>query len=102
MKHDRQCTYNVTLRRFRATIVAELHIATVCVCSLIYPACNAHEPYCRVTRPAQQYFSILSHERHDFRKRVIKNKMCVLISSTLLSETFLILRRTERDMIKKN
>ena len=28
-------------------------------------------------------------------------KMCVLISSTFLSETFLTLRRNERDMIKK-
>jgi len=28
------------------------------------------------------------------------SKMCVLISIQMLSETFLILRRTERDMIK--
>ena len=28
------------------------------------------------------YFSTLSHKRHDFREKVIKNKMCILIFST--------------------
>ena len=54
-----------------------------------------------VACPALQYFSTLSHKRHDFRKKNgIELKMCVLIFSTNLSETFLILRRTERHMIK--
>ena len=43
------------------------------------------------------YFSTLSHQQHDFRKEVIEHKMCVLIVSTTLSETFLILRRNELD-----
>ena len=34
------------------------------------------------------------------KKKVIERKMCVLIFCTTLSETFLILRRSERDMIK--
>jgi hypothetical protein len=46
------------------------------------------------------YFSTLAHKRHDFRKIVTKHKMCILIFSTNLSETFLILRRSELDMIK--
>ena len=51
----------------------------------------------------QQYFSALSHKRHDFRKKKNKTKntehrMCVLIFFTILSETCLILRRTERDI----
>ena len=46
------------------------------------------------------FFATLSHKRHDFRKNVTEHKMCVLIFSTNFSETFLILRRTERDMIK--
>jgi hypothetical protein len=45
-------------------------------------------------------FSTLFHNRHDFRKTVIEHKMCVLIFCTNLSEKFLILRRTERDVIK--
>ena len=47
------------------------------------------------------YFSALSHKRNYFRKKkVTEHKMCVLIFCTTLSETFLILRRGERDMIK--
>ena len=42
-------------------------------------------------------FSTLSHKRHDFRKNVIERKMCILIFSTTLLETFLILRRIRRD-----
>jgi len=50
---DMQCTYNVTLRRVRLTIfVVEeqwvLHNASVCICSLSYPACNARAPYCHL------------------------------------------------------
>jgi hypothetical protein len=45
-KQDRQCTYNVTLRLVRATVVAVkkqlvLHNLRVCICSLSNPACNA-------------------------------------------------------------
>jgi hypothetical protein len=45
------------------------------------------------------YFSTLSHKRHDFRKNVIEHKMCVLILSTNLSETFFIVRIIQRDII---
>jgi hypothetical protein len=62
IKPDRQCTYNVTMRRVHKTIVAVekqqvLHIrlcvcVCVCVCvfacNLAYPACNAYAPYCVV------------------------------------------------------
>jgi hypothetical protein len=48
---------------------------------------------------AVPYLSTLSHKRHGFRETVIELQMCVLIFSTNLSETFLILRRTERDII---
>ena len=34
------------------------------------------------------------------KKKAVKHKMCVLIFSTTLPAKFLILRRTERDMIK--
>ena len=52
-----------------------------------------------VASPVLPYFSTLSHIRHDFQKKVTEHKMCVLIFSTILSQTFLIIRRTERDMI---
>jgi len=43
---DRQCTYNVTIRRVRATIVAvgKATIITYCVYNFSYPACSAHVP----------------------------------------------------------
>jgi hypothetical protein len=47
-----------------------------------------------------QYFSTLSHKLQDFRENVTGHKMCVLIATTILSETFLILRIIERGMIK--
>ena len=47
--------------------------------------------------PTLLCFSTLSQKRHDFRKKVIEHKMCALISLQVLSETFLVLRRTERD-----
>ena len=49
--------------------------------------------------PAPPNFATLSHKRHDFRKKVIEHKTYVLILSTALSETFLILRRIQRDII---
>jgi hypothetical protein len=45
------------------------------------------------------YLSTLSHKGHKFRERNNEHKMCVLIFCTLLSETFIILRRTQPDII---
>jgi len=52
---DRQCTFNVTLMPFRATIVAVekqkkniYYIFWECFCSRSYPTCNAHAPYCHL------------------------------------------------------
>jgi hypothetical protein len=52
-----------------------------------------------VACPALLYFSTLSHKRQI--KRKLLNTICVIrFSLQLLSETFLILRRNERDVIK--
>jgi hypothetical protein len=51
---------------------------------------------CIVASLAVQYYST-SHKWQDFLEKVIKHKMCALISLQLLSETFLILRRIEWD-----
>ena len=44
-----------------------------------------------------QYFSTLSHKRHDFlnKKKVIDYKLCVLSFSTNLPETLFIMKRTD-------
>jgi hypothetical protein len=55
-----------------------------------------------VACPALQYLSTLSDKRRGIWENVVQPKMCVLIFCTtvqLLSETFVILRRTDRDMI---
>jgi hypothetical protein len=49
--------------------------------------------------PALPYFSTLSHKRHDFRKQLLNIKCVFLFSLQILSETFLILRRIQRDII---
>ena len=69
----------------------------MCVCSLGYPAYKAHEPH-------DIAISTISRKGHDFliiKKEVIGHTKCVLIVSTMYSETFLILRRNERDKIKR-
>jgi hypothetical protein len=58
-----------------------------------------HIVICALPR-STRYFPTLSHKRYDFRKKVTEHKICVLILFTIFSETFLILRRTEQDMIR--
>jgi len=59
------------------------YVFWVCICSLRYPACNAHAPYFPIC-PAPPYniFSTLSHKRHDSRKKVTEHETCVLIFFT--------------------
>ena len=54
-----------------------------CVCSLWYPACNAHAPHCHLWLVRlYHFFATLFHKRHDFRNEIIEYKMCVFIFST--------------------
>jgi hypothetical protein len=87
MEQYRQCTYNLTLRRVRATIVAVekqwvLHILSVYVYVSIYAcvACNALAPYYIVNCDlyGSTEFSHITQSRHGFRKRYLKYKVCVL------------------------
>jgi hypothetical protein len=73
----------------------------VCVCSLMQHAVRVR----RIVLPSVacltvQYLFTLSHKRHGFRKKkTILNIKCVFwFSLQLLYETFLIPRRTERDI----
>ena len=113
MKHRSVALYkkdnlrkNVTLRCVLATIITAvkhcvLHIRSVCIFSIRYPACNAHAPCCHLWPARCTVFSTLSHKRHDFRKKMKHAcNMCVSSFFTTLSETIFIQRRTERDMIK--
>ena len=75
----------------------------VCVCSLRCPASNAHVPYCHLWPVwLQNIFSTFSHKRHNFRGKKLLSLKCVLwFPLKLLSAISFILRRTERDIIKK-
>ena len=96
------------MRRVRATIfvVAKqwvLNSQSVCICRLRYQARNTHAPYSHLL-PAPLY-NIFPHYLINgtiFGKKVLNTKCEFWFSLQLLSETFLILRITERDMIKKS
>jgi len=93
-QRERQLTYNVTSRRVRATIVAVekqwvLHNLSACICSLRYPACNAHEPFCHLwPAPLCNIFPRYLINGTIFGGRggggggITDSKMCVLIFST--------------------
>ena len=97
------------MRSIRATIVAVekqwvLPIISasvcvcVCVCVLCYPACNAHAPYYLWPVPL---YNIFPHYLSTIFEETLLNTKCVFwFSLQLLFETFLSLRRTEKDMIK--
>ena len=99
---DRQCMYNVPLRRVRATAVAVKKAISItysvcvcvclCVCVCIQCACAILSS---VAGPALQYFSTLSHKRHELKKKkkFVSIKRVFLFSLQCLSKTFLILRR---------
>ena len=104
---DRQCTYNVTLRCFRVTIVPlEKQLITtyyerVCVASdnqcemSMLPVVT-----CRVSG-STIIFRITSKMARFLKIQAIEHKMCFLFPLQSFPENFLFLRRTERDIIIK-
>jgi hypothetical protein len=85
-QRDRQCTYDVTWRRVRAAIVAveeQYYIFWVCLCSLRYPACNAHASYFHLW-PVRLYyiFPRLVNGTIFGKKKKLLNTKCVWIFST--------------------
>jgi len=106
-----QCTYNVTVRRFRLTIFAFEMQYVLTLNPLTWKiwwapnnasrwqmginsafkglnntstACNAHGPYYTVIcgLSGSHIFPTLSQKRYDFRKNVVEHKMWVLIVLT--------------------
>ena len=53
-----------------------------------------------VACPALQYFSTLYHKRHDFRKTLLNIKNVFLFYLQSFSETFLIIRINEPDIVQ--
>jgi len=79
------------------------NILSVCVCSLSYPARNAHKPILSpVASLVLPYFSAFAHKHDTIFGKMLLNIGCVFwLSLQHLSETFLILRKIGRDMIKR-
>jgi hypothetical protein len=84
MKHqDRQRTYNAILRRGLNPLlqgkIEKYYILWVCICSVGYPVCNAHSPYCIAIcgLPDLQYLSTLSIKGRIFeKKKQVLNTIC--------------------------
>ena len=75
-------------------------IFSVCVCSLGYPACNTHVPYCHLW-PIQLY-CIFPHyliNSKIFSKTLLKIKCIFLFSLQHLSKKFLVLTMIHQDII---
>ena len=76
--------------------------------SITQPVCafvalgNQHAQLSSVACPDQQKFCTAFHEWHNFRKKVIECKMRVSNFSTILSEIFFILRRTEIENVYRS
>ena len=75
----------------------------MCVFSLCYPACKAHAPYCIVIGGLYgcAIFFHISHVQQDFLDRLLNVKCLFWFCLQLLSETSVILRRTEPSVRKK-
>jgi hypothetical protein len=84
---NRQCTYNVPLRGFRANIgVVEsnkYYMFWVCLCNLKYTKRNAHAPYCHLwpTWPFHIFQRYHINGTIFGERKLIEHKMCVLIFS---------------------
>jgi len=75
----------------------------VCFCSFGYPACNAQAPYCHLW--SVRLYNIFPHYLinstiFEGKKRYWTQNVCSRVSLQLLPETFFILRRTGRDIVK--
>jgi hypothetical protein len=95
--HKQDCRLNHSHTR-PIYVYINLTRVCMCVCGLTYPTCNVHEPYCHLW-PAQLYNIFPHHLINGTIKKKLLNTKCVFWFSLHLSETFLILRRTEWYMI---
>jgi hypothetical protein len=99
--------YEVTMRRFPATIFAAENqkARSTKYCERLFVALGIQHAMCQhriivspAACPALQYYSTLSHKRYN--KKNLLNTKRVLIFSITLSETFIIRRIIEQDIIK--
>ena len=68
--------------------------------SLKYATCNEHAPYFHLW-PVQLYDFFTYPTKCTIKKKLLNVKRVVRFSVQILSEIFVILKRSERDIIKK-
>jgi len=92
------CRSSFSVLMYKFYISALVGIIIECVCSFRYPVCNVHGPY-RHLWPTRLY-NIFPHCLINAKilEKKIDHKLCIDFPYNF--ETFLILRRTERDIIK--
>jgi len=80
---------------------------TCCECMCVFVALGIQHAMCihliissSVACPALQHFSTLSHKGHNLKKKLLDINCVFWFPLQLLSETFLVLRRLKRYMIK--
>jgi hypothetical protein len=79
----------------------EYYINWVCVCSLRYPACNAHAPDCHLWLDRSTiFFPTYIKNVTIFGKTLLNIKCASWFSIQLLSETFFIVRINKRDTVQ--
>jgi len=83
-RQDRQCTHNIAHLCNNCCSGKAITIThTETDCTLGYPKCSAHEPYCHMW-PAWLYNNFPHYLiKAQFFKKVTEHEMCVLILSTI-------------------
>jgi len=107
IQQDRQFTYkrNIDARSCNHCCGGNAMSITYCecACSLSYPTCKAHTPYCHWwPDPLYIIFPHYLSKGTIFGKTLLNTKCVFRFHLECLYETFFILRRTERGMIKKS
>jgi hypothetical protein len=109
LKQDMQCTYNVTLRWVCVTIVVVEKQQVLNVINAYLYSCFSFlerklhlfcTKLCCNLWPVWLYLIFtLSHKGPNFQTTFFEHRICVSIFSTTFSETFLILRRIDENII---
>jgi hypothetical protein len=96
--YSKECSFN---QHYGGKAISITYSVSVCVSVAldIHQAMHTcHIVICGLS--GSKYFSTLSHKWHIFLKQLLIIKYVFWFSVQILYETFLILRRTEHDMIK--
>ena len=104
-KQDRQRTYNVNTEVRSCNNCCRGKSINITYPECVFVALGMQYPmrmrHVISGMPGSQNFSTLPHKRHELKKKKLLNIKCVIwFSPQLLFETFLIQRRTGRDIIK--